>query len=177
MADHSPKDRKSTAAFAGSAFEQYRAALQHFLMLRLHSAENAQDLAQEVYLRLLRVENAELVRKPQAYLYRIASHVVYEFRMRERNEPVDFDSEAVEQQVEHPPNVSPGEISDRLDAERRLERVLAQLPPTYRAVLLMKKRDGWSYLEIARALGISVHTVKKYLVRAVAQCRAADWDQ
>ena len=46
-----------------------------------------------------------------------------------------------------------------------------------RAVFVLRKRDGLSYTEIARALDISVHTVKKYLARAVAQCRSARWER
>jgi len=62
-----------------------------------------------------------------------------------------------------------------IDAPEQLEYVLRQLPPMYRAVLLLRKRDGMSYAEIAQKLKLSVHTVKKYLARAVVQCRAADW--
>ena len=163
--------------FAGSAFEQYHAGLQRFLMRRLRSAQNAQDLAQETYLRLLRLESGELVRKPQAYLYRIAANLVYEFKLRERKEPVTFDSEVVEHAAEHPTELPANEASERVSVDQQLEGVLMQLPPLYRAIFLLRKRDGQSYPEIARTLGISVHTVKKYLARAVAQCRAANWER
>jgi RNA polymerase sigma-70 factor (ECF subfamily) len=163
--------------FVGTAFEQYHAGLHRFLMRRLRSAQNAQDLAQETYLRLLRMDRHELVRKPQAYLYRIASNLVYEFKLRERNEPVSFDSEAFEQAAETPAGMVTGDASEGLDASRQLDAVLGQLPPLYRAVFLLRKRDGMSYPEIARALDISVHTVKKYLARAVAQIRCAHWDR
>lgn len=39
------------------------------------------------------------------------------------------------------------------------------------AILILKKRDGLSRAEIAKQLGISVHTVKKHLLKAVAWCR------
>jgi RNA polymerase sigma factor (sigma-70 family) len=67
------------------------------------------------------------------------------------------------------------EPDEQIHQERLVKAVLAQLPPLYAAILVMKKRDGLSYEEIARALQISVHTVKKYLFRAVAQARAANW--
>jgi RNA polymerase sigma-70 factor (ECF subfamily) len=165
------------ATFVGSAFEQYHASLHRFLMRRLRSTQNAQDLAQETYLRLLRMDNHELVRKPQAYLYRIASNLVYEFEMRERNAPVAFDSEALERAAECPVEIESAEPADTLGVTQILESVLAQLPPLYRAVFILRKRDGMSYPEIARKLDISVHTVKKYLARAVAQCRGARWDR
>src|SRR5689334_14004278 len=163
--------------FVGSAFEQYHAGLHRFLMRRLRSAHNAQDLAQETYLRLLRMDNHELVRKPQAYLYRIASNLVYEFKLRERNDPVAFDSEALERAAESAPSVTVIDSSEAVGCAQQLGSVLGQLPPLYRAVFVLRKRDGMSYPEIARTLGISVHTVKKYLARAVAQCRCARWDR
>jgi RNA polymerase sigma-19 factor, ECF subfamily len=159
-----------------SAFEQYWRGLHKFLMRRLRSSHNAQDLAQEAYLRLLRVEDVELIRQPQAYLYRIASNLAYEFRLREQNAPVTFDSEVLEDLAEHPFEPLVDEI-DRLGAQEQLEFVLGQLPPMYRAVFVLRKRDGLSYAEIGKRLQLSVHTVKKYLSRAVAQCRAADWGQ
>jgi RNA polymerase sigma-70 factor (ECF subfamily) len=117
------------------------------------------------------------VRKPQAYLYRIASNLVYEFKLRERNEPVSFDSDAVEHAVESPAVPATNDASEGLSLSQQLETVLGQLPPLYRAVFVLRKRDGMSYSEIARTLDISVHTVKKYLARAVAQCRCARWDR
>ncbi len=168
---------RQTTGFVGSAFEQYHVSLHRFLMRRLRSTHNAQDLAQETYLRLLRMDHPELVRKPQAYLFRIASNLVYEFKLRARNEPVAFDSDAVEQAAEDFATPSALEPSDSVSNTQQLEAVLEQLPPLYRAVFVLRKRDGLSYPEIAHALDISVHTVKKYLARAVAQCRSARWER
>ena len=171
------RQSRQTVGFVSSAFEQYHAGLHRFLMRRLRSTQNAQDLAQETYLRLLRMDDCELVRKPQAYLYRIAANLVYEFKMRERNEPIAFDSEAFERAAESAEAPPIADADERLSLARQLESVLAQLPPLYRAVFVLRKREGMSYPEIARALDISVHTVKKYLARAVAHCRCARWDR
>lgn len=175
--DRVAKRPQRDAILAVSAFEQFDKGLQRFLTRRLQSAENAQDLAQEAYLRLLHLDRGEFVRKPQAYLYRIASNLVYEFRLRERNQPVTFDSEAFDQAAESTAEPLATEASDRMEIEQQLEAILAELPALYRAVLVLRKRDGMSYLEIARSLDISVHTVKKYLARAVAQCRSARWER
>jgi RNA polymerase sigma-70 factor (ECF subfamily) len=123
------------------------------------------------------MDSHELVRKPQAYLYRIAANLVYEFKLRERNEPIAFDSEAFEQAAESTAEPTGADASETVSHAQQLESILGQLPPLYRAVFVLRKRDGMSYAEIARALDISVHTVKKYLARAVAQCRCARWDR
>jgi RNA polymerase sigma factor (sigma-70 family) len=158
------------------AFEQYRTELHRFLVRRLHSAHDAQDLAQEAYLRFLQISRRELVRQPQAFLYRLASNLVYEFHVRQRRSHVTFDSETVEELKDRATNIWSDEVSERLSSAEQLERVLRQLPETYQAVLLLRKRDGMSPDEIAEKLGLSKQTVYTYLIRAVAHVKAARWD-
>src|SRR5688572_8526603 len=105
------KHPERSVSLAESVAEEYGADLQRYLMRRLHDAQNARDLAQEVYLRLLRVGSGELVHNRQAYLYRTAAHVVYEFRMRARQSPVSFDSEAVDHWAEYQPGDEAGDLS------------------------------------------------------------------
>lgn len=170
MAKGDSKASERQETLAGEACELYHADLHRFLMRRLQSTQQAQDLAQEAYLRLLRVEKASLVRKPRAYLYRIAINLVYEFRLRQQQEPVTFDSDVLAE-VSEAVSDHPQLEDERLANEQRVTALLERLPPLYRAILVLRKRDGLSYDEIARQLAISVHTVKKYLARAVAMCR------
>ena len=165
------KSPDRTASPAKPGLVQYQPALHRFLMQRLKSAEDAADVAQEVYLRMLRVEDSELVRSPQDYLFGIASHVVYQFKLRARREVVDFDSEAVEHVSEHPSEVQQDELAQRIETQQQLEWALGQLPPTQRIVLLLRKRDQLSNRQIAERLKLSSHTVKKYLFQAQARMR------
>src|SRR5262245_39202172 len=125
--------RRSSAALASSVFDHYSRALQRYLLRRLRKAEDVRDLEQEVYLRLLRVQNAELVRDPEAYMYRIASHVVHEFWQRAEQSFVTFDSETVDELEEREPQTVPDRLADELHAERQLDRVLKRLPRKWRA--------------------------------------------
>lgn len=156
---------------AESWLVQYRKALHRYLMQRLKRSEDAADLAQEVYLRMLRVEESELVRSPQDYLYGIASHVVYQFKMRARRDVVDYDSEALEHAAEYPQELKPDELTERIEAQQQIEWALSQLPPTQRAVFVLRKQDRLSDRQIAQRLNLSVHTVKKYLFQAQARMR------
>lgn len=126
-------------------------------------------------LRLLRVENADDVRDRQAYLYRIASHVIYEFRMRARQARVSFDSDAVDELAERLAGDSAEDLAERLNTQQQLERLLAELPPLCRAVFLLQKQEGLTYEEVADKLGISVHAVQRYLFKALAALRSAHW--
>ncbi len=166
------------APLAATVYEQFRAELHRFLVHRLRGQkQDAGDLAQEVYLRVLRLKDSELVQRPQAYVYTIASHVAYQFRLRTEQNPVTFDSQAVEHAAENPERALPDELADHLNAERMVEKMLKTLPPMHQAVLVLCKRDGLSYEEVARKLCISTHTVKKYLYEAKARITASAWNE
>ncbi|MEG1679712.1 MAG: sigma factor, partial [Stenotrophomonas sp.] len=70
--------------FAARAVHDYSTELHRYLRRRVNEAQDLGDLVQEVYLRLLRVQNIETVRNPLAYIYGIAAHVASEFNMRQR---------------------------------------------------------------------------------------------
>ena len=152
--------------------EEFAPRLYGFLLYRLGNRDDAQDLAQEAYLRLLRVEKTRFIQSPESYLFRIASNLANEFAMQQRRAPAMVELDTV---------AETGDIGsdDRFERTleyrafiRRLKTVLDDLPPAYRAAFLLSKRDGLSRQEIAAELGLSIHTVKKYLARAAAHCRA-----
>lgn len=165
---------KSVSRLALSAFRTHARELQRFLLRRVGDRHDADDLSQEVFARLMRVENAELIRNPLAYLLGIATHVVREFRQRKQHQCVIFDSDMADSLSENLGLVSRGDASnssDQLELQNWLDDALKQLPPTHQAVLLLVKRDGLSYEEAAVTAGLSVHTIEKYLVEARARLR------
>jgi len=165
--------------FAGAAAHRYARELHRYLLRRLRRPQDVDDLAQEVYLRLLRLDEAKCVEKPLAFLYGVAAHVVADFKLQAstREAHLTFDEEAMEQRAEHPAQVLPDELAKQVALERHLDWALKQLPPTQAAVLLAHKRDGFSYEEIAKRLKLSVNTVEKYLTQAKAKLRTLPWDK
>jgi RNA polymerase sigma factor (sigma-70 family) len=162
---------ESAVRLAGAAFREHAGELQRFLARRVVRAEDADDLAQEVFARLLRVRNADLVRNPLSYLLGIATHVVSEFRQRRQHERVLFDSGLADDLCEScEDSTSPG-VAEELELRERLDKALKRLPPAHQLVLLLVKRDGLSYAEAAGAAGLSVHTIEKYVVEARARLR------
>ncbi|MBL8267500.1 RNA polymerase sigma factor [Steroidobacter sp.] len=166
------------APFASTAFQRYEAQLHRFLARRLARPHDVDDLAQEVFMRLARIEKPELIRKPQAYLLSIAANLVYEFRLRgqKEHEQVTYDSATVEQVAEHVADPSVRDNAEDLDLQRRLDRALEQLPPMQRAVLLLVKRDGYSHKEVAKKTGLNVRTVERYVMEATATMLTMDWE-
>ncbi|HMK85360.1 MAG TPA: RNA polymerase sigma factor [Steroidobacteraceae bacterium] len=162
---------QSASDLAGTAFRDHAGELHRFLARRVAKAQDADDLAQEVFARLLRVRNADLVRNPLSYLLGIATHVVREFRQRRLHERVLFDSDLADDLADHTEGAPEESFAAQLELRERLDRALKQLPPAHQLVLLLVKRDGLSYTEAARASGLSVHTIEKYVVEARARLR------
>jgi RNA polymerase sigma factor (sigma-70 family) len=158
-------------SFAESAAATYHQELHRFLRRRVARSQDLGDVMQEVYLRMMRIEKSELVRKPLAYIYGVAAHVAAEFRIRLQKERVLFDSGAAEAATDDPRQFGEDEASGF--AERQIEEALEQLSPNRLAVFLLERRDGLSHGEIAEKLGLSVHTIKKYSVEALVQIRAS----
>lgn len=167
------KRAKERAGFAALAFEQFQGGLQRYLLRRLRNSENAQDLAQEVYLRLLRFGDRKLVQRPAAYVYRVAFNVLCEFKLHEEKNVVAFDSEAVDLLTGEvaAEGLPPEEILEQRSREHRLDALLEELPTMQRAVFLLAVRHDVPHEEIARRLDLSLHTVRKYLYRTLHYAR------
>jgi RNA polymerase sigma factor (sigma-70 family) len=156
-------------SFTASAIRQYRTQIHRWIVRRLRNPDVADDVTQEVFLRLCCVSrSAGYIRDPLSYLLGIAAHVISAYRMAEVRSRISFDTEAVQRAADHTDTLDE-HSEERLDVQLRLERALEQLPPRYKDVLLLCKEEGMTYGEAALASGLSIHTVEKYLIRARAQ--------
>lgn len=170
--EHLVKAADSRSFVAGIAV-QYGQRLRRFLAARLRDSREAPDVAQEVYLRLLRVERYELIRNPEAYLMTIANHLLHERALRRAAAPRMVDLDTVSPELRSTTDEDPSVQADAQLRVRELERATTQLSPKARAALLLHRRDGYSIEEIGDRLGVSRAMAKKYLARALAHCREA----
>jgi RNA polymerase sigma factor (sigma-70 family) len=163
---HDPKK-----AFIERLFARNRDALQAFFYRRIRTKADAADLAQEVYLRMLRVSDTDAVRNPEAYLFTVAGNLLKENAVVDRRQATatDLDDmDAAAQLADWPGADASVDTAQRVV---RLREVLRQLPPKCCAALVLQYRYQLSYEEIAERLGVSPHMVKKYLAQALAHCR------
>lgn len=148
--------------------DEWHADLIKFLERRTATSADAQDLAQEVYLRLLRVDRTDLIRQPRSYLLRIAANVLDDWRLKAQQArphgAAELDSLVSPDDPEHTA------MADR--RTRRLTAELAHLPAPVRAALVLQIRDGLSYEEIAAKMNVSTRMIKRYLLAAYAGLRA-----
>ena len=159
-------------------FAEHRRALQTFFYRRIRTKTDAPDLAQEVYVRMLRVNDIHAIRDPERYLYTVASNLVKEYAVLDRWQArgVDLDEASVQHRLGELPTVDA-----QLDVAQRVARlrtVLGQLSPKCRAAIVLQYRHGLTYEEIGERLNVSPHMVKKYLAQALAHCRRrmARWE-
>lgn len=161
-------DRRS---FVARVAVRYGRQLRRFLASRLRNPYDAADLAQEVYLRLLRIERHQLIRNPEAYLITIASNLLHEQNLRQAGVPPAVDVDSVLTELRTRSEDDPAEQAEVQQRVGDLERVIGQLSPKAQAALLMHRRDGYSLEEIGAQLGVSRPMAKKYLARALVHCR------
>ena len=174
MSSHRKPADRPALRLAQNSFRNHARDLQRFLLRRVRDRHDADDLSQEVFARLMRIENTDLIRDPLAYLLGIATHVVREFRQRNQRQCVIFDSDMADALTEHlepPARADLANNAERLELQNWLDSAIKQLPPTHQTVLLLVKRDGLSYEEAAAKTGLSIHTIEKYLVEARARLR------
>jgi RNA polymerase sigma-70 factor (ECF subfamily) len=153
-------------------FAEHGGALRAFFRRRLRSKADAPDLAQEVYLRMLRVSDQEAIRNPVLYLYTVANNLVKEHAVLDSRRAGNVDIDRVESQEElefHPNFEGDADTGQRAT---RLRTVLNQLSPKCQAAVLLRFSHGLSYREVAVRLEISPQMARKYVVHALAHCRS-----
>jgi RNA polymerase sigma factor (sigma-70 family) len=147
--------------------KRWNRSLLQFLGRRVRAVIDIEDLAQETYLRLLRAKDLQEVRNPQAYLLRVAGHVIAEWRDRQPpkerwvtlNEDLLVDDSNPEFEL------------DAYISQARLDETLMAMSPLTRAVLLLKFREARSCKQIAQELELTDRQVRRHLTRGYERLR------
>ena len=149
--------------------QPHEPALRAYLSRRFPTGCDHDDLVQEAYSRLLRLEHPPGVSYPKAFLFTTARNAAIDLFRRRRgivHEPVEECE--TQSALEEPPG-----IAETLDHRQRLEalvEVLSDLPERCREVMLLRHMDGFAVKEIAAHLGLSVGTVKGHLLKGMKDC-------
>jgi len=153
----------------------------HFIYRSVHDAERAQDLAQEVWLRV--VKNAaryQATAKFTTWLFTIARNVCIDASRRDAKRrtqsldaPIGDDdaSATFGDRVHDPRAVGAGTKLDRDAFRAVLHDALAKLPDEQRDVFLLRHEAGMRFVEIAAMCGLSENTVKSRMRYALQQLR------
>lgn len=150
--------------------------LMRYFRTRVHNIEDAADLAQECYTRLLRYREGHTEASLQLLLFRIAKNLLTDSWRAQQAHHADEHVDIGEVEIAE---AAPSQF-DRLHGQERLARLKAavqRLPSKCQAVFVFSRIDGLSHAEIAQKCGITVKAVEKHITKALAACRAELGDE
>lgn len=165
-----PAPGENHAELVARLFREHNEALISLLALRLNSLQDAKEVAQESYVRLLQLDRPGAPSFLSAYLFRIASNLAVD-RLRHRT--VRWRSA---------PAVK-AELFDTLLADEPERRVLAgdeirfvrgcldELPPACQRAFWLHRVEEMSVVQIAQMLGVTERMVRYHLGRALMYCQ------
>lgn len=145
----------------------HRRWLTEWLRSRLGCPDNAADLAQDTFMRLLSAREIAPIREPRAFLTTVAKRVLCNHYRRQ-----DLERAYLEALSQMPELLAPCEEHRAIILQTllQLDALLDDLPVAVKRAFLMAQVDGLGYREIADQLGISLATVKRYLHKAAMRC-------
>jgi RNA polymerase sigma-70 factor (ECF subfamily) len=148
------------------AFREHERDLILFLAARLKSVFLAQDLTQELYLKVRDLDGGESVRNSRAYLFRMASNLAIDQHRGECRR-----AELLAQAQAHLGQASEVATPERQAIARhelaRLAAALAEVPPLSRKIFYLSRFEEKSQREIAAIVGLSPTAVFNHLRRVV----------
>lgn len=154
------------------AYLAKRPELKRFLVARFRDETAAEDILQDMYLKLDRTTFKAPIDNMGAFLYRTANNLALDHRrQRERSNARDKDwTDSQSHQIGGSTIADTPDSDAALDAKRKLTAVmkaLDDLPPQCRRVFTAHKFEQLSYREVAEKLGISKKTVEKHMSKAL----------
>ncbi|MEJ4045551.1 ferric citrate uptake sigma factor FecI [Erwinia sp. SLM-02] len=150
-----------------SLYQTHHRWLRCWLQRKLGSASDAEDLAQDTFVRVLLGNDAAEIREPKSFLCTIAKRVMVDFFRRNALERAWL--EMLEQlPEEHVP--SPEQQHAMLETLQQIDAMLDGLGANVRQAFLLSQLEGLTYPQIAERLAVSVSSVKKYMAKATEHC-------
>ncbi len=154
--------------------DRYQGRLLNFIYRTIGDRDRAEDLVQEVFIRVYRhIGRFDRSKKFSTWIYTIASNLAKnELRNRSRNPLVLFQAIKAKFEDEDRPlqfedtQSRPDDLFRKRHLREMVEQSVAQLPVHHREVFVLRELEGKSYEEIAEITGVNLGTVKSRLNRA-----------
>ena len=158
----------------GALVDRYQTRLLNFVNRTIGDRERAEDLVQEVFIRVFRhLHRFDQTKKFSTWIYTIASNLAKnELRNRHRNPLVLFQTIKKNWEADHRPlqfedtTARPDDLYRKRYLKEAVDQCVGQLPAHHRAVFVLRELEGKSYAEIAEITGCNLGTVKSRLNRA-----------
>lgn len=160
--------RAGDAGAFAAIFRGYYARLCGVVQAHVRSRAIAEEIVQELFLRLWRNRERLEINDLQGYLLRASRNAALTYIRRNGLER-DWEARVAAGPVRLEPSAEEVVLEDAL--QRAAERAIAELPERCRLVYTMARVQGLTYVEIAAALGISRKTVETQMMRALRKLR------
>ena len=144
-------------------FEQVR----DYIYFKCGNIEQAEDVAQEAFLKLW--EKREEIKQETvlSYLFRIA-HNIFLNQIKREQLSFNFINQSLSKGIDH---TSPEFEMEMKEFDIKLQKALAELPEINRITFLMNRVEGLKYKEIAERLDVSIKTIEKRMQKALNQLK------
>jgi RNA polymerase sigma factor (sigma-70 family) len=150
-------------------FRDHNDSLVSFLALRLRSRQEAREVAQEAYVRLLQLERPDVSGFVRAYLFRIAGNLAID-RLRRRMTEARCGGEELFREL-HSAAREPERESIEHERLRQVGDFIGEVPEVARRAFLMFRLEEKSQAEIAGELGITDRMVRYHITRVLVYCQ------
>lgn len=146
--------------------ERYRAPLRSFFRKRVRDAHEAEDLVQEVFVRLAARGDSARIDNPAGYVFQTAANLLRDRARRGASRGAAM-HELFEQTRDLVEELSPERVLLGKQRVEQLRRALAELPERTRAIFLLQRFEGYTYSDIAKRIGVSTSLVEKHMMDAI----------
>lgn len=155
-------------------YTRHHSWLKQWLMKRLGEAADADDLAQDTFVRIIRARRpVNDLHSPLAYLATIANSLLINRWRRLAVERAYAEVLAAQpEQYE----ISPEARHLLIETLTQLDELLHGLAPRVREIFLLSQLDGLTYKQIAAQLGLSVDQVQRAMIKALDRCYASQFE-
>jgi len=161
--------REHDSELMARLYSEHNQALVRFLMTRLDSEQEARDVAQEAYVRMLQLDSHGAVSFLSSYLFKTAANIAID-RLRHRSTQ-RLISQGLKK-AERPHAAAPEQILQDRESLALIDRFVQELPPRCRQAFYLHRLHELSPPQIAERLGVTKRMVHHYLVRALAHLRS-----
>ncbi|MGE0666928.1 MAG: RNA polymerase sigma factor [Sphingomonadales bacterium] len=145
--------------------ERYQMPFVRYFMRHVGSRAEAEDLTQEVFLRVLRREVVPDVEYVEAFLFRTAVNLLKDRHRAAKVRASHAKDAALQKAAEE---ISPERVLMGKQSLRVVLDALGQLNQTTRDMFLLHRLEKMKYQEIADLYGVSVSAVEKHMMKALA---------
>jgi RNA polymerase sigma-70 factor (ECF subfamily) len=153
--------------------ERYRRRVFSFARSLLSNREEAEEVTQDVLLRLWRHQSQVDEERPGPWLLRVTRNACYDLLRRRRSLRLAAGPPAEDGEAERVASAEPGPEArvQASDFRRSLQEALEAIGEPYRSVVLLREVQGLAHREISAALGIPEATVRVHLHRGRQRLR------